>query len=76
MYGRVVVATHRSKGGAMPWIWTDVLARMLLDAGLVTSLQVQEWLDRPQALAMKEEDDALVVGVELLGTAHRVQGAA
>ncbi|MGH7510930.1 MAG: hypothetical protein ACRDXD_07945 [Acidimicrobiia bacterium] len=52
----------------MPWIWTDDLARLLLEAGLAREQEVAALLAHPYALAVRAEQEPLEVGRGLLPT--------
>ncbi len=51
----------------MPWFWTDDLARILVDAGLVSREHVQDWLDSPTGVAIGDGVDALEAAKALAG---------
>lgn len=51
----------------MAWFWTDDLARAAVDAGWVTSDAVQDWVERPVALAAPEDADPLELAARQLG---------
>ncbi len=52
---------------AVPWFWTDDLARILVDAGLVSRERVQDWLDSPTGVAIGDGVDALEAAKALAG---------
>jgi hypothetical protein len=53
----------------MPWMWSDDLARLLIERGEASARQLQDWLDRPTALA--SESDPVEVARSLLATDAR-----
>lgn len=50
----------------MPWLWSDDVARMLLERELARQDEVGEWLSHPVALAIEESDDPVEIGLRLL----------
>jgi hypothetical protein len=55
-----------TRESAVPWIWTDELARLLLEAGLAREQEVAALLAHPYALAVLTEQEALEVARGLL----------
>jgi hypothetical protein len=53
----------------MPWMWSDDLARLLIERGAASAPQLQDWLDRPIGLA--SESDPMDVARSLLATDAR-----
>ncbi len=51
----------------MAWLWSDDVARMLIDEGLVEASRVSEWIASPVAFAVAEDADPRAVGSGLLG---------
>ena len=39
----------------MPWMWSDDLARLLIERGEASVPQLREWLDRPVGLASESD---------------------
>lgn len=60
----------------MAWLWTDDLARLLLDAGLVDEPSVRGWIDRPVAICAPEGAEPLAVARELATPPGAAAGAA
>lgn len=58
------LCTERS---AMPWIWTDDLARILLAAGQVDEARARAWLAAPVAIRSREDAEGATVARILLG---------
>jgi hypothetical protein len=53
----------------MPWMWSDDLARLLIERGEASAPQVQDWLERPIGFA--SESDPVEVARILLATDAR-----
>jgi hypothetical protein len=51
----------------MTWLWTDDIARALIERGVASSPQVEEWIERPFAIAVDDGRDPFEVGEALLG---------
>jgi hypothetical protein len=51
----------------MAWIWTDDLARLLMDRRLVEEHLVREWLRRPTGVAVEADADPIEVALSALG---------
>ncbi len=39
----------------MPWMWSDDLARLLIERGEASVPQLREWLDRPVGLVSESD---------------------
>lgn len=59
-------------GGPMAWYWTDDMARLLLERGLVPVDRVGEWISRPVAFAGPTDADPVQVALLLMGDAAAV----
>lgn len=53
----------------MAWYWSDDAARAAIEAGLVSSISVSAWIDRPVAFADAPDIDPLDIAVRHLGIA-------
>ncbi len=53
----------------MPWMWSDDLARLLIERGEASAPQLRDWLDRPIGLA--SESDPVEVARFLLAADAR-----
>jgi hypothetical protein len=51
----------------MAWFWTDDLARILIEEGVVTRDAVQDWINRPVGIAVGDDADPTETGRSLLG---------
>lgn len=51
----------------MSWLWTDEIADILLERGLVSQTEVAVWKARPFAVATSDGADPVEVGRALLG---------
>lgn len=51
----------------MAWLWTDDIARALLECEVVARSQVVDWIERPFAVFVAEGSDVVDVGRSLLG---------
>lgn len=60
----------------MAWFWTDDLARLAIEAGMVEPDAVREWMARPVAVAGPDDADPLAVAGRLLGGEAEAAGAA
>ncbi len=60
----------------MPWLWTDELARMLIEETGVDPLSVDSGMRRPFAVQVPDEADRLDVARELFGITESMSGAA
>lgn len=65
---RYACPVSSTRGSTVPWIWTDELARLLLEAGLAEEQEVAALLAHPYALAVQTEQEALEVARALLAT--------
>ncbi len=50
----------------MPWMWTDELARLLLELGAADPRDLAAWLERPFAVAVPPGADPRQVAGDLL----------
>lgn len=57
-----------TRESAVPWIWTDELARLLVEAGLAREPEVAALVAHPFALVVRAEQEALEVARGLLPT--------
>ena len=53
----------------MAWYWSDDAARAAIDAGLVSSINMSAWIERPVAFADAPGIDLLDIAVRHLGVA-------
>ena len=53
----------------MVWYWSDDAARAAIDAGLVSSISVAVWIERPVAFSDAPGIDPLDIAVRHLGVA-------
>jgi nucleoside diphosphate kinase len=51
----------------MTWLWTDDIARALLECEAVARSQVEDWIERPFAVFVAEGSDIVELGRTLLG---------
>jgi hypothetical protein len=53
----------------MQWMWSDDLARLLIERGEASATQLQDWLDRPVGLS--SEADPVEAARSMLATDAR-----
>lgn len=59
----------------MAWFWTDDLAQLAIDAGMVERSEVQAWIARPHGVAASEGTEPLDLVAQLLGVDDRAGAA-
>ena len=60
----------------MAWLWTDELARMLIDEAGVDPGSVESGMRRPYAVQVPDEADRLEIARDLFGIRESMSGAA
>lgn len=48
------------------WLWTDTLAQILVAADQVPAARVAEWIERPVAVRLADDGDAIALARALL----------
>ncbi len=60
----------------MAWLWSDDLARLLIEEGAAEPSSLADWITSPVAFAVPEDADPRLVAADLLGVASDTQSVA